>query len=618
MQTEERAPEITWSEESFETLTRWANNKDCRVSAALTEPHYRTSGSYAEGTYRHHYETNIRANYADYFTIREDGAISYRPYARITDDHRTGAADPFAPAGRQFTKPGKFVRAALVASVLETLTDHDIEAFANRCKAIDVNAAGRMKIVSGPEITYWYHPVNVAEGQGSLNQSCMTDRNHYGARDEWFDIYADNPAAVRMLILTDEDNQLLLGRALVWTTDIGTVMDRAYGTDATISQLIAYGEREGWITRSFTPRAYGVQWTFPDGTTTSELQACVALDEPHHEHHPYLDSFRYLHAAGSTLYSYHPRHAGVLPRSAKIYELCDTSGGPSSEPAETCIYCDVEEDYPGQWDNPPMCDNCHRARACRYCAEEVTDAEAEAHELQQTARFGYIRDQPTCPACAARTTCPTCQQHKHPTDEYCQECAYARVCPHCRAVHAPGVIRDIPNAAYSDRACPACLDQQTMIHAEIMERRRLEREDRAVRERIVYLCPSQRRESASPSGHYVSTCRDCGGSHYLTRADAVRQRDADDADRAAHHAREDAAGTLIEMTPRQSAVQHPAIRAALVALDNRAVRGAAERCPAIVDAIETERYDDAARLLVANAYAAVPTDRTAELDQLSR
>jgi hypothetical protein len=83
---------------------------------------------------------------------------------------------------------------------------------------------GKMMVVTGEKIRYWYNEKNYKSGNGTLNRSCMKEEEE-GYR---LSVYVDNPKQISMLILLDE-NEKLMGRALIWKLINGGIyMDRIY------------------------------------------------------------------------------------------------------------------------------------------------------------------------------------------------------------------------------------------------------------------------------------------------------------------------------------------------------------------------------------------------------
>lgn len=81
-----------------------------------------------------------------------------------------------------------------------------------------------LSVVKGEDIKTWYHEDKYEPRSGTLSNSCM----RYDRCQDYFNIYINN--GVEMLILKNEQEKLI-GRALLWETNEGKYMDRVYGKD---------------------------------------------------------------------------------------------------------------------------------------------------------------------------------------------------------------------------------------------------------------------------------------------------------------------------------------------------------------------------------------------------
>jgi len=81
------------------------------------------------------------------------------------------------------------------------------------------------EIVDGEDIRKYYLMDNYKIGSGSLNNSCM----RYDRCQLKFDIYVNNPSVCKMIIMkNNKDDDKIIGRALLWKTNMGKFMDRIY------------------------------------------------------------------------------------------------------------------------------------------------------------------------------------------------------------------------------------------------------------------------------------------------------------------------------------------------------------------------------------------------------
>lgn len=157
--------------------------------------------------------------------------------------------------------------------------------------------------VSGDEIRHWYDESKYCKktinGHGTLGKSCM----RFEECQDFFSMYTENPDKVRMIIMTDEEN-LLLSRALVWTTDKGQYLDRVYYTDPSEEEMI----------RIWFKEKHRSEMMYPDmKPMTVELSN---TNGPY----PYMDTFQFFdHDSGNI--------TNFIPKSGDIYTLDDTEGG---------------------------------------------------------------------------------------------------------------------------------------------------------------------------------------------------------------------------------------------------------------------------------------------------
>lgn len=230
-------------------------------------------------------KTLLTAQEINYITNRND-MISYLPADKKHVQNQDGT---WRRDGRQEGKPSKTVRKLLTQEALDQLTDKDFESFANIYKSIS-DFAGTFRIVSGKEIAEWYPERTYAEGQGSLNSSCMRDK-----QENVFELYVKNTSVVSMLILVDKNNKLL-GRALLWNALEGKspikVMDRIYGNDSTFEIFKAWAEDNGYIYRQ--KQAQDMKEYFVKGGENVTISLTVQLDVARFNSYPYLDTFTYL------------------------------------------------------------------------------------------------------------------------------------------------------------------------------------------------------------------------------------------------------------------------------------------------------------------------------------
>jgi hypothetical protein len=126
------------------------------------------------------------------------------------------------------------------------------------------------EIVDGEDIRYWYNEKNYVPGGGTLNSSCMRG----DGQQERLDLYVENPEIVKLLIM--KSGNKLLARALMWQTDQGVYIDRAY----------CRFDKDHWLYIKYAEKN-----NFKHYNMTTKPRMNVMLKKNTHNR-PYLDTFR--------------------------------------------------------------------------------------------------------------------------------------------------------------------------------------------------------------------------------------------------------------------------------------------------------------------------------------
>lgn len=213
----------------------------------------------------------------DYINVGKDvEMISFLPLNRIKLVEEKGL-DYWDNNYRQELRIGRFIRSI----VKNKMTDKNLEKLVNLYKASMEIILGKsdFKLVQGEEIRQWYWKKNYKKGGGQLNNSCM----RYKKCQKKFNIYTKNPEVCRLLIKVDSDG-LLLGRALVWKTNKGIYMDRAYTVNDHLMELFKmYASSKGWKDYYTYDNKYKMKVILKKGYGKDD--ECK---------YPYMDTFEYL------------------------------------------------------------------------------------------------------------------------------------------------------------------------------------------------------------------------------------------------------------------------------------------------------------------------------------
>lgn len=223
-------------------------------------------------------------NYCGDFQFKDGELATYLPAGKpALKDYTTGQSwDKF----HQTQKIGKAVRYILDCCGLQYLDQH-IESITNYIKAANTPLEFLYSSQTLLDISDVYD-LDSAEGNGSLNSSCMRGYGNY-----YKDL--DNCDSVEV-IYTQNDNGELTSRALLWTTRRGTkILDRIYGSDKTIEAYKELARENGWYHKELQSYDSCRQFINPDGEAVRTAFAidCVMWGSITDNEAPYLDTFKY-------------------------------------------------------------------------------------------------------------------------------------------------------------------------------------------------------------------------------------------------------------------------------------------------------------------------------------
>jgi hypothetical protein len=241
-------------------------------------------------------------DFGDYITMRNDMG-SYLPNGR---EHKTNDEGRWSRDGRQEIKIAKLARKVLKQSYIDTLTEADFEKFTNCVKSYisligDEDGVGKkleLRLIDGDDIydAYDEHNYSTMLGKDSnLWGSCM---RHESCRN-WLSIYADNKQVCQLLIAEDM-NSKILGRAIIWKLDDGRVaMDTIYSPDSIRETFFNYAVENGWYYKSSQSCHHHDFDRFNNTRIEGEMKTpIVSLKNHDYDEYPYMDSLYYLSSDG--------------------------------------------------------------------------------------------------------------------------------------------------------------------------------------------------------------------------------------------------------------------------------------------------------------------------------
>lgn len=228
-----------------------------------------------------------------------------------------------------FLTEDEFVKLTIVKEKSKTMviTPKDYEDFSNNIKSF-YSCITDFKIIKGTSIGEMYHRQNYyclnGKESGTLWSSCMNQMPNYT-----FNIYNYNPDVCSMLIAVYCDK--IVGRALVWQTNKGVLMDRIYTYwDYLVLDFIKYAKTNKWHYKTEQNSSTQDFYLYDEITDTYYIDNCdftVKLDYID-KYAPYLDTLKYLNKSDKILTNDYLRPFD--------YELETTSGFLEDNNSVTC------------------------------------------------------------------------------------------------------------------------------------------------------------------------------------------------------------------------------------------------------------------------------------------
>ena len=213
---------------------------------------------------------------------------------------------------------GRFIR-GILQKYKKEFTDSEIESFVNTYKAIldfDKSKFDLFEIIKGKDIKKYYYEKNYLNQKGSLGSSCMK----YERCQKYLDIYCENEDVCSLLILKDiEDKSKIIGRALIWETNIGKFMDRIYYIKDSDVNLFSKYAKDNDMHFKTSPNY------------NKDQKITIQLKNFKFKYYPYMDTFKYLDLDGEL--------SNIMNRKKDFYSLEETFGGHNSTLRDNCSEC---------------------------------------------------------------------------------------------------------------------------------------------------------------------------------------------------------------------------------------------------------------------------------------
>jgi len=192
-------------------------------------------------------EKDVKQNFFD--TTDREGMVSFLMHDKLPEDWDEDGdpALPYSYRGRGDIAIGKAIR-YMMNLISSSVTDKELEDFVNAYKATQDSNQWKFKLLEGNDIAKYYSEKKYYLDTGSLGGSCMA---YEGKKT--FALYSKNPRKVRLLVLIDEEQDKICGRALVWKLKKSPCaakffMDRVYANrDSDVNRFKQFAEESGFL-----------------------------------------------------------------------------------------------------------------------------------------------------------------------------------------------------------------------------------------------------------------------------------------------------------------------------------------------------------------------------------
>jgi hypothetical protein len=257
-----------------------------------------------------HDSENIVDNPVNYLSVSKDGnKISYLTKSRIRD---LDVDSLWSTSKRYAAKPG-----TIISKIFKNLNPKDIEMFSNLFNSIINTINYRFKIVSGSDISKYYHYETYSSQTSSIGSSCMK----YNECRDFFSLYEYNNHVIKMLIMLDDEDKVL-GRSLLWVCGDLKIMDRIYTTcdEEFTFKFKKWATENGYLYKS-NQNWYDTLNFENLSTPKREINIDIKLEKCNLDKYPYLDTFKFLEVSTGIVRNYKKPH-----KTSKIRTISCANG----------------------------------------------------------------------------------------------------------------------------------------------------------------------------------------------------------------------------------------------------------------------------------------------------
>lgn len=257
---------------------------------------------------KRHSNDDLVEDFVNHISVsREDkGKISYLTKERLAV---IDESEIWTSSRRFQAKPGGFI-----SKVFKDIPAKEVELFSTLFRNVSNRIKVNLQVVKGERIRDFYYYESYASDNGSLGASCM----RYDSCQKYMNVYVENTDVVSMLVMLNDDDALI-GRALLWDCDGYKIMDRIYTTN---DEKYAFYFKE-WATKNNYLFKSNQNWfdtlTFEKiGDKKQELRIDIKLPNSDYKYYPYMDTFKFFNAETGTISNYQPK--------SDFYTICTPDG----------------------------------------------------------------------------------------------------------------------------------------------------------------------------------------------------------------------------------------------------------------------------------------------------
>ena len=287
-------------------------------------------------------DEDVKQNFFD--TTDKEGMVSFLMHSKLPDDWDEDGdpALPYSYKGRGEVAIGKAIR-YVMNLISSGVTDKELEEFVNAYKATQDSMQWKFKMLEGDDIAKYYNEKKYYLKTGSLGGSCMADEGK-----STFALYSKNPDKVRLLVLIDEEQDKICGRALVWKLKKSPCaakffMDRVYANrDSDVYKFKKFAEESGFLYKAVmnSHTETNVDFMFNGAPVSGEIT--VKLNGSCGKY-PFVDTLCFLDKDRETLSNLTSKGCYWLHSICGEDEGCDDCGGDcfrvEGQEKVICSYC---------------------------------------------------------------------------------------------------------------------------------------------------------------------------------------------------------------------------------------------------------------------------------------